>query len=465
MIRTVPFWGALLLSVASFAQVNEHFENGISNLSNHCWQFSNLNYATKVDNSVYVINGNGSIYSDPPVNSSNFRTITSPYLNVQNNLTLTFQYKLSSALKNNATRIIQVGLQDKNGAVTILKAITLNGTSSTGAQSFTISNQPVVAGVYRIVIKLGGSLGDGNSRLSIDDLVIDANYHYAGICNSSPAATNDSYETVKSNSGFNGQSLLLNDQDPDGETLTAILVDQSPDGDVTINSDGSFSFLPNASFRDSVTHFTYRVTDNGYDAAFSNIAQVTIKFEDPNPVIIRIVDFSGASKNGKVQLKWQVGLNEMIEHFEIERSADGTAFTTTNLINATTKAGDEKYNESEPVNDARQMYRLKLVSRSGEIKYSGIIMVNAEQSDNFQHVIVSNPVISSMMINYPSPGRQGIVATVYNANGSGITSTRFFASQGLNHFSLDLSNLKPGVYMLAIFNEKNEKYSSIFVKQ
>ena len=93
-----------------------------------------------------------------------------------------------------------------------------------------------------------------------------------------PVASNDSYTTNQ------GQPLnqlapgvLANDTDPDGDALTAVKVSGPANGTLTLNSDGSFDYTPNANFsgRDS---FTYRATDGSLN---SNEATVMLTV---NPV-------------------------------------------------------------------------------------------------------------------------------------------------------------------------------------
>ena len=91
--------------------------------------------------------------------------------------------------------------------------------------------------------------------------------------NNAPVANNDSYDapngilTVPAATG-----VLADDTDPDGDTLTAQLVDNPGNGTVILNPDGSFTYTPNASF-DGTDSFTYRAFDG---TTTGNIATVTI---------------------------------------------------------------------------------------------------------------------------------------------------------------------------------------------
>ena len=55
--------------------------------------------------------------------------------------------------------------------------------------------------------------------------------------------------------------MLGNDTDPDGDTLTAAVVDSAPShGTLTLNADGSFTYTPAANFN-GTDSFTYRASD------------------------------------------------------------------------------------------------------------------------------------------------------------------------------------------------------------
>jgi VCBS repeat-containing protein len=66
--------------------------------------------------------------------------------------------------------------------------------------------------------------------------------------------------------------VLLNDTDAEEQTLTAILVADVQNGELTLNADGSASYVPDAGFVGTDT-FTYRASDGTLE---SNVATVTI---------------------------------------------------------------------------------------------------------------------------------------------------------------------------------------------
>jgi len=90
-----------------------------------------------------------------------------------------------------------------------------------------------------------------------------------------PVAENDSYSTCMDTTlTISAPGVLSNDYDPDNgpSPLTAVLVSGPYHGTLTLNSDGSFTYVPDAGF-DGTDSFTYKAYDG---ANYSNVATVEI---------------------------------------------------------------------------------------------------------------------------------------------------------------------------------------------
>jgi VCBS repeat-containing protein len=74
--------------------------------------------------------------------------------------------------------------------------------------------------------------------------------------------------------------VLGNDMDPDGDTLTAVLVSGPSHGSLTLSPDGSFDYTPAADFNGSDS-FTYKASDGLAD---SNTATVSLTVGAVNDV-------------------------------------------------------------------------------------------------------------------------------------------------------------------------------------
>ncbi|UCE01799.1 MAG: tandem-95 repeat protein [Candidatus Latescibacterota bacterium] len=91
--------------------------------------------------------------------------------------------------------------------------------------------------------------------------------------NQAPVASSDGYEIQKEQVlTASAPGVLANDNDADGDLITAILVDDVSSGVLTLNSNGSFTYTPDAGFV-GVDAFSYSAFDGSLQ---SNAATVSI---------------------------------------------------------------------------------------------------------------------------------------------------------------------------------------------
>ncbi|MHB1033589.1 MAG: Ig-like domain-containing protein [Pirellulales bacterium] len=106
--------------------------------------------------------------------------------------------------------------------------------------------------------------------------------------NDAPVAVADTY-TVAEDATLTvtvATGVLKNDTDIDGDALTAVVATNPAHGTLTLNADGSFTYVPNASFSGTDT-FTYKAKDA---ALQSNAATVTITVTPVNDAPVALAD-------------------------------------------------------------------------------------------------------------------------------------------------------------------------------
>src|SRR5216117_3293860 len=87
------------------------------------------------------------------------------------------------------------------------------------------------------------------------------------------AANDDSYTTAEDTQlTVSAPGVLANDSDVDGDALSAVLVSNPSHGTLTLNGDGSFSYMPALNFN-GIDSFTYKASDG---QAQSGVATATI---------------------------------------------------------------------------------------------------------------------------------------------------------------------------------------------
>jgi VCBS repeat-containing protein len=138
-------------------------------------------------------------------------------------------------------------------------SVTLNADGS-----FTYTPDPLFNGVDTFTYRAS----DGLATSEIATVTI-----LVGATNHAPTANDDDFETSE------GQALIVsapgvlgNDTDPDGDLLSSFLITNPQNGTLVLNSDGSFTYIPN-SFFSGIDSFTYQTSDG---ELLSNVATVTI---------------------------------------------------------------------------------------------------------------------------------------------------------------------------------------------
>ncbi len=112
--------------------------------------------------------------------------------------------------------------------------------------------------------------------------------------NSPPVAANDAYSTNE-DAGLtvSAPGVLANDNDPDGNTLTAVLNAGPSNGTLALKANGSFTYTPSANFS-GFDSFTYRAYDG---ATTSNLATVVITITTVNDPPVAAGDAYSADQN------------------------------------------------------------------------------------------------------------------------------------------------------------------------
>ena len=102
-----------------------------------------------------------------------------------------------------------------------------------------------------------------------------------------PVAINDSFQAFENENLTVSSSILLNDLDENITSNTSVLITDVSNGTLSLNSDGTFTYIPNPDFS-GIDTFTYKINDGNSE---SNTATVTINVIDDASSYIRIKVF------------------------------------------------------------------------------------------------------------------------------------------------------------------------------
>ena len=136
-----------------------------------------------------------------------------------------------------------------------------------------------------------------------------------------PSAKGESYTLIEDGTleVAAAKGLLINDSDPEAQTLTAVVVEGPRNGKLTLNEDGSFQYVPRANFFGSDS-FTYQASD-GVSKSAATIVNLTVAGTPDAPVGV------ADSYTGKED--WKLPGNPSV--FANDVDADGDKLTATVL--------------------------------------------------------------------------------------------------------------------------------------
>jgi hypothetical protein len=185
-----------------------------------------------------------------------------------------------------------------------------------------------------------------------------------------------------------------------------------------------------------------------------------------NPLAVTFISFVATKLNNtSASLNWQVDLANDVSHFEIQSSIDTSDFRAIEKIQGKENERNYQFTDDRLPNGIIY-YRIKLVEKTGEERFSKIIAVNNNSVLNF-YIVSSIPQISNsnLMIHLTSPAKTSLQFIFFNEVGSIIKKNFIQAEAGDNSVSFDISNLAAGVYILRVVDAKGNSEVRRFIKQ
>jgi unsaturated rhamnogalacturonyl hydrolase len=135
---------------------------------------------------------------------------------------------------------------------------------------------------------------------------------------------------------------------------------------------------------------------------------------------VRFISFTAKEYADKIQLTWQNGDESEVDHYEIQKSVNGSDFT---VIGNARAAGLPVNNfDDKAVNSKTVYYRINAISQNGSAHYSAIIAVR-KNSKAFEMKISPNPVqdgVVNILLSNVKQGRYSL--KVINSAGNVIAA-------------------------------------------
>jgi hypothetical protein len=173
---------------------------------------------------------------------------------------------------------------------------------------------------------------------------------------------------------------------------------------------------------------------------------------NPLPLPVSFSGFKAVQKTNGIELSWNNDTEENISRYSIERSANGRSFSSIGTSYPDrNNNGKASYTFLDGIPFAGDnFYRIRASEISGKESYTNIIRINTHQKGTGL-AIYPNPVKDgdvSIQLNNLAAGKYSIA--IYNAAGQRLTNQNFEHAGGSVTETLNVSQLKAGLYSVHV---------------
>jgi len=171
-----------------------------------------------------------------------------------------------------------------------------------------------------------------------------------------------------------------------------------------------------------------------------------------NPLPVKLVNVKAYHTGGRNRIEW-TNLTEIdVVAYEVERSLNGTQFTSMASLAARSNANDkESYYEYDVQPAAVTYYRIKVTSRDGEIVYSPIVKVVTNLTVQQDIVLYPNPVTGKQFTIQMNSAAGDYYVKIFSANGQIVKTETLKHPGGAYAKTIELpGQLQAGQYYMQV---------------
>jgi hypothetical protein len=163
-----------------------------------------------------------------------------------------------------------------------------------------------------------------------------------------------------------------------------------------------------------------------------------------------------------VQLQWQTSSEQNSDHFDIQRSTDGSRFESIGQVRA---AGNSVLPQQYRFTDAllpsipTVFYRLDMIDKDGKHEYSRVVAVHLNKG-GVELLIAPNPASKLLQVQTGNHLTGDAIIEILDINGKQWIKKQVSFQSGTNSNSINIEALPAASYLLKISSG-----STIYVKQ
>ena len=233
---------------------------------------------------------------------------------------------------------------------------------------------------------------------------------------------------------------------PTPTTVPATYSGDNPNNDiyeatVTVTTNGYYEFTANCT-SDSVLKWAGDFGTGNYGFTISGLP-------------ISLASFTGTATENAATLNWVTVSELNSDHFDVEHSANGSAWKKVGTVQAAGNSIDlRNYSYTvEGLQVGKHSFRLKSVDKNGDARYTASVQLNVEVPGQYVlYPAYPNPFNPATTITFAVASRQAVKAEVFNALGQKVRPL-FSGTLEANvphSAQFDASGLQSGMYIVRV---------------
>lgn len=193
-----------------------------------------------------------------------------------------------------------------------------------------------------------------------------------------------------------------------------------------------------------VDNTTGNYENRSFGAALGCNRGDAVSFADALPLPVTLIRFEAAAAGATVRLRWATASETRASHFEVERSATASAWSTVARVAAGNQANGQQYaaTDAYPL-PGLAYYRLAMHDLDGSVTYSEVQLVRRAA----RAAVYPNPVREAARVVLPVPGQAAVLELL---SGQGAVIRRLAAPAGPAAIEVPMADLPAGIYLLRV---------------
>ncbi len=207
------------------------------------------------------------------------------------------------------------------------------------------------------------------------------------------------------------------------------------------STDGIAWTMIGADTRDTTGHY---VEKTGIaDLSYWTLSDIS------NPLPLTLISFSAECTGNYALIDWKTGSESQLNDFQVQRSLNGTNWTTLGSVDAVNAANGADYSFKDVAPQANGFYRLVIVDRDANLTYSPIFSGGCSDIA-LPFLVYPNPAVSQAVAQISLRRASAGKVQVLNVSGQPVYEAQWNLQTGLNQLVIPVSGWAAGSYILRL---------------